>query len=95
MREKRSSSSGSFGGIASPKRPNLGQVKSIGSFATSTTCEYNDHTADMIAAFKDDAQASKDVINVLKNEVEKLELENVNGKMPTGKCQRESTNRKM
>ena len=75
LREKRSSSSGSFGGIASPKRPNLGQVKSIGSFATSTTCDCTDHTADMIAAFKDDAQASKDVINVLKNEVEKLELE--------------------
>ena len=50
-------------------------MKSIGSFATSTTCDCTDHTADMIAAFKDDAQASKDVINVLKNEVEKLELE--------------------
>ena len=39
------------------------------------TCDCNGHTADMIAAFKDDAQASKDVINVLRTEVAKLELE--------------------
>ena len=73
MREKRSASSGSFGGIASPKRPNLEQVKSVGSFASLSLVE--DNSADMIAALKDEAQASKEVINVLKSEVEKLEME--------------------
>ena len=73
LREKRSASSGSFGGIGSPKRPNLEQVKSVGSFATTSLLESN--SADMIAAFKDEAQASKEVINVLRSEVEKLEME--------------------
>ena len=75
LREKRSASSGSFGGVGSPKRtPNLEQVKSVGSFASSSAM-LDDSTPDMVAAFRDEAQASKEVINVLRSEVEKLELE--------------------
>ena len=74
LREKRSASSGSFGGIGSPKRPNLEQVKSVGSFASSSAM-LEDSTPDMVAAFRDEAQASKEVISVLRTEVEKLELE--------------------
>ena len=36
---------------------------------------FEDSTPDMVAAFRDEAQASKEVISVLRTEVEKLELE--------------------
>ena len=68
-------SSGSFGGIGSPvKRPNLQQVMSVGSVASSSSVFY-DNSPDMVEAFRDEAQASKEVISVLRTEVEKLELE--------------------
>ena len=70
LRDKRSSSSAaSFGGVGSPKHQNLQQVMSAGSLIA------DDNSADMVAAFKDEAQASKEVINVLRTEVEKLEAE--------------------
>ena len=46
----------------------------VGSIVSQSVFD-SDNSADMVAAFRDETQASKEVISVLKTEVEKLEME--------------------